>query len=111
MGVFEFPLFEDGTKQTLLVSARAAPRRAQHSIAPRISTEHERTRCAQACAEATRRGAVVIIGGGDTASAAKKFKVADKVSRCARARRWLACGACLLCVRAVCASACCVPSA
>jgi phosphoglycerate kinase len=37
---------------------------------------------AQAVAEATARGAVTVVGGGDTATAAKKFKVADKVTHC-----------------------------
>jgi phosphoglycerate kinase len=37
---------------------------------------------AEAVAEATARGATTVVGGGDTATAAKKFKVADKVSHC-----------------------------
>ncbi|HRE04852.1 MAG TPA: phosphoglycerate kinase [Opitutaceae bacterium] len=37
---------------------------------------------AQAIAEATALGATTVVGGGDTATAAKKFKVADKVSHC-----------------------------
>jgi phosphoglycerate kinase len=37
---------------------------------------------AEAVAEATLAGATTIIGGGDTATAAKKFKVADKVTHC-----------------------------
>ncbi len=37
---------------------------------------------AQAIAEATANGATTVVGGGDTATAAKKFKVADKVSHC-----------------------------
>jgi phosphoglycerate kinase len=37
---------------------------------------------AAAIAEATVNGATTIVGGGDTATAAKKFKVADKVTHC-----------------------------
>ena len=37
---------------------------------------------AEAVAEATARGATTVIGGGDTATAAKKFKVDGKVSHC-----------------------------
>ena len=42
---------------------------------------------AEAVAEATARGAVTVIGGGDTATAAKKFKVAGKVTHCSTGRR------------------------
>ena len=52
-GVFEFEKFAEGTK------AQAA-----------------------AIAEATAAGATTVVGGGDTATAAKKFKVADKVTHC-----------------------------
>ena len=37
---------------------------------------------AEAIAEATKKGAVTVIGGGDTATAAKKFKVAKVVTHC-----------------------------
>ncbi|MDX2186315.1 MAG: phosphoglycerate kinase [Opitutaceae bacterium] len=52
-GVFEFEKFAEGTK------AMAA-----------------------SIASATASGATTVVGGGDTATAAKKFKVADKVSHC-----------------------------
>lgn len=52
-GVFEFDAFATGTK------AMAA-----------------------AVAEATASGAVTVVGGGDTATAAKKFGVVDKVTHC-----------------------------
>ncbi|HVU25022.1 MAG TPA: phosphoglycerate kinase [Opitutus sp.] len=37
---------------------------------------------ADAIAEATAQGATTVVGGGDTATAAKKFKVAGKVTHC-----------------------------
>ncbi|MBS0663736.1 MAG: phosphoglycerate kinase [Verrucomicrobia bacterium] len=37
---------------------------------------------ADAVAEATAKGATTVVGGGDTATAAKKFKVASKVTHC-----------------------------
>ncbi|MEI6345154.1 MAG: phosphoglycerate kinase [Verrucomicrobiota bacterium] len=50
-GVFEFDLFAEGTKAM-----------------------------AQAVADATTAGSITIVGGGDTATAAKKFGVIDKVT-------------------------------
>jgi phosphoglycerate kinase len=52
-GVFEFEKFAEGTKSM-----------------------------AAAVAQATAAGAITIVGGGDTATAAKKFGVADKVTHC-----------------------------
>lgn len=52
-GVFEFEKFAEGTKSM-----------------------------AAAIAQATARGAITVVGGGDTATAAKKFGVADKVTHC-----------------------------
>jgi phosphoglycerate kinase len=52
-GVFEFEKFADSTKAM-----------------------------AKAIAQSTAMGSTTVIGGGDTATAAKKFKVADKVSHC-----------------------------
>jgi phosphoglycerate kinase len=52
-GVFEFPKFAEGTKAM-----------------------------AEAIAKATAAGATTVVGGGDTATAAKKTKVADKVTHC-----------------------------
>ena len=52
-GVFEFDRFAGGTKSM-----------------------------ADAVASATAAGAISVVGGGDTATAAKRFKVADKVSHC-----------------------------
>jgi phosphoglycerate kinase len=52
-GVFEFPKFAAGTKAM-----------------------------AEAIAQATAAGAITVVGGGDTATAAKKAKVADKVTHC-----------------------------
>ncbi len=37
---------------------------------------------AEAIAQATAAGSLTVVGGGDTATAAKKFRVADKVSHC-----------------------------
>jgi phosphoglycerate kinase len=37
---------------------------------------------AAAVSEATSRGAVTVIGGGDTATAAKKYGIVDKVTHC-----------------------------
>ena len=51
MGVFEFPKFESGTRAVM-----------------------------DAIVQATARGAVTIIGGGDTATAAAKYGTEDKVS-------------------------------
>jgi phosphoglycerate kinase len=53
VGVFEFDIFAAGTKAV-----------------------------ADAIVEATKAGATTIIGGGDTATAAKKAKIVDKVSHC-----------------------------
>jgi phosphoglycerate kinase len=53
VGVFEFDIFAGGTKAV-----------------------------ADAVVEATKNGAITIIGGGDTATAAAKFGVEDQVSHC-----------------------------
>merc|ERR1712217_200963 len=53
MGVFEMPSFEKGTKAVM-----------------------------DAVVEATKNGATTVIGGGDTATACKKYKTADKVTHC-----------------------------
>jgi phosphoglycerate kinase len=37
---------------------------------------------AAAIAQATAAGAITVVGGGDTATAAKKAKIIDKVSHC-----------------------------
>ena len=37
---------------------------------------------AEAVARATAAGAITVVGGGDTATAAKKFKVDDQVTHC-----------------------------
>jgi phosphoglycerate kinase len=52
-GVFEFEKFAEGTKSM-----------------------------AAAVAASTQAGAITVVGGGDTATAAKKFGVADKVTHC-----------------------------
>jgi len=52
-GVFEFEKFAEGTKSM-----------------------------ASAVAASTEAGAITVVGGGDTATAAKKFGVADKVTHC-----------------------------
>ncbi len=52
-GVFEFDAFAEGTKSM-----------------------------AAAIAAATEAGAITVVGGGDTATAAKKFGVASKVTHC-----------------------------
>lgn len=53
VGVFEFDIFAEGTKAV-----------------------------ADAVVEATKGGAISIIGGGDTATAAKKFGIVEEVSHC-----------------------------
>merc|ERR1712185_306963 len=53
MGVFEMPKFEAGTKSLM-----------------------------EAVVAATEGGAVSVIGGGDTATACKKYKTVDKVTHC-----------------------------
>jgi len=53
MGVFEFPKFENGTKSMM-----------------------------DDIVEVTKKGTVTVIGGGDTATACKKYNTEDKVSHC-----------------------------
>merc|ERR1712048_335462 len=53
MGVFEFPKFENGTKMMM-----------------------------DNIVEVTKKGTVTVIGGGDTATACKKYNTEDKVSHC-----------------------------
>merc|ERR1711933_173502 len=53
MGVFEMEKFETGTKSLM-----------------------------DAVVDATSKGAITVIGGGDTATACKKYNTADKVTHC-----------------------------
>jgi phosphoglycerate kinase len=76
-----------GPKSRELFAQGHPPRQDHHLERPsgrvRVRAFAEGTKAmADAIAAATEAGAITVVGGGDTATAAKKFGVVDKVTHC-----------------------------